>query len=67
MTLTTSADQFLLDGKPFRILSGAMHYFRAVPEYWRDRLEKMRAFGIKYGRDLRGMEYALAAPGRIPF
>jgi beta-galactosidase len=46
MTLTISSTQFLLDGKPFRILSGAMHYFRAVPEYWRDRLEKMRAFGL---------------------
>jgi beta-galactosidase len=46
MTLTTSGDQFLLDGKLFRILSGAMHYFRVVPEYWRDRLEKMRAFGL---------------------
>jgi beta-galactosidase len=46
MTLTTSPTQFLLDGKPFRILSGAMHYFRVVPEYWRDRLEKMRAFGL---------------------
>jgi beta-galactosidase len=46
MTLTTSRDQFLLDGRPFRILSGAMHYFRVVPEYWRDRLEKMRAFGL---------------------
>lgn len=46
MTLTTSSAEFLLDGKPFRILSGAMHYFRVVPEYWRDRLEKMRAFGL---------------------
>ena len=46
MTLTTSGNQFLLDGKPCRILSGAMHYFRVVPEYWRDRLEKMRAFGL---------------------
>ena len=46
MTLTTSGNQFLLDGKPFRILSGAMHYFRVVPEYWRDRLEKMKAFGL---------------------
>jgi beta-galactosidase len=46
MTLTTSGNQFMLDGKPFRILSGAMHYFRVVPEYWRDRLEKMRAFGL---------------------
>ncbi len=46
MTLTTSSTQFLLNGQPFRILSGAMHYFRVVPEYWRDRLEKMRAFGL---------------------
>ena len=46
MTLTTSSTQFLLDSKPFRILSGAMHYFRVVPEYWRDRLEKMCAFGL---------------------
>jgi beta-galactosidase len=44
--LTTSADQFLLDGKPFRILSGAMHYFRVLPESWRDRLRKMRLFGL---------------------
>jgi beta-galactosidase len=46
MTLTVSGNQFLLNGEPFRILSGAMHYFRVVPEYWRDRLEKMRAFGL---------------------
>jgi beta-galactosidase len=46
MTLTISGNQFLLDDKPFRILSGALHYFRVVPEYWRDRLEKMHAFGL---------------------
>ena len=34
-------DNFYLDGKPFRIISGAIHYFRVVPEYWRDRLEKL--------------------------
>jgi len=44
--LITSGNQFLLDGKPFRILSGAIHYFRVVPEYWRDRLEKARMFGL---------------------
>jgi len=46
MTITTTPTQFLLNGEPFRILSGALHYFRMVPEYWRDRLEKMRAFGL---------------------
>lgn len=35
-------DNFYLDGKPFQIISGAIHYFRIVPEYWQDRLEKLR-------------------------
>lgn len=34
-------DDFYLDGKPFKIISGAVHYFRTVPEYWQDRLEKL--------------------------
>lgn len=38
-------DTFYLDGKPFQIISGAIHYFRVVPEYWRDRLEKLKAMG----------------------
>ena len=46
MTLTTTSAQFLMHGKPFRILSGATHYFRVVPQYWRDRLEKMKTFGL---------------------
>ncbi|KAI5699989.1 hypothetical protein M8J75_012398 [Diaphorina citri] len=36
---------FLLNGKEFRILSGSIHYFRVRPEYWRDRLRKLRAMG----------------------
>lgn len=38
-------ESFYLDGKPFRIISGAIHYFRVVPEYWRDRMEKLKAMG----------------------
>lgn len=38
-------DNFYLDGKPFKIISGAFHYFRTVPEYWQDRLEKCKAMG----------------------
>lgn len=44
--LTISGEQFLYDGKPFRILSGAVHYFRVVPEYWEDRLKRLRACGL---------------------
>ncbi|PKN98886.1 MAG: beta-galactosidase [Chloroflexi bacterium HGW-Chloroflexi-4] len=46
MTLSISGDQFILEGKPFRILSGAMHYFRVPREYWHDRLGKMRLMGL---------------------
>ena len=38
--------QFYLDGKPFRILSGAMHYFRICPEYWEDRMRKLKECGF---------------------
>ena len=37
---------FTLDGKPFQIYSGAMHYFRILPEYWADRLAKLKAAGF---------------------
>ena len=45
-TFTYEKNQFLLDGKPYRIISGAMHYFRIVPEYWEDRLKKLKACGF---------------------
>ena len=38
-------EDFYLDGKKVKIISGGMHYFRTVPEYWRDRLEKLKALG----------------------
>ena len=38
-------DNFYLDGKTFKIISGSIHYFRTVPQYWQDRLEKLLAMG----------------------
>ncbi|MEV4149201.1 beta-galactosidase family protein [Amycolatopsis sp. NPDC049691] len=37
---------FLLDGQPFRILSGALHYFRVHPDLWADRIDKARRMGL---------------------
>ncbi|MFJ4685530.1 glycoside hydrolase family 35 protein [Streptomyces sp. NPDC088789] len=37
---------FLLDGEPFRLLSGGLHYFRVHPEQWADRLHKARLMGL---------------------
>ena len=38
--------EFFLDGEPFTVISGAIHYFRVIPEYWEDRLRKLRACGF---------------------
>jgi beta-galactosidase len=40
------SDHFVLDGKPFQIISGELHYERIPREYWRDRLKKARAMGL---------------------
>ncbi len=39
-------EQFLLDGKPFQIISGSMHYPRVPRACWRDRMRKLRAMGL---------------------
>jgi len=39
-------NHFVLDGKPFQIISGEMHYARIPRQYWRDRLQKARAMGL---------------------
>ncbi len=38
-------DKFYINDEPFQIISGAFHYFRTVPEYWQDRLEKLKNMG----------------------
>lgn len=38
--------EFYMNGKPFKIYSGAMHYFRILPEYWEDRLTKLKLAGF---------------------
>ncbi|MGO4697169.1 beta-galactosidase family protein [Paenibacillus sp. 2TAB26] len=45
-TFTIEGNQFVYNGEPIRILSGAIHYFRIVPEYWQDRLIKLKACGF---------------------
>ena len=39
-------DHFALDGKPFRIISGEMHYTRVPRAYWRTRLKMAKAMGL---------------------
>jgi beta-galactosidase len=45
-TFTIEGDHFTLDGKPFKVLSGELHYARIPREYWHARLKMARAMGI---------------------
>jgi beta-galactosidase len=45
-TFVLQGSQFLLDGQPYRILSGEMHYPRIPRANWRDRFRKARAMGL---------------------
>ena len=38
-------DQFYKDGKAIKIISGAVHYFRNMPDTWSDIFKKLRALG----------------------
>lgn len=40
-----SNTEFLLDGKPFQIISGEMHPARIPAEYWRHRIQMAKAMG----------------------
>ncbi|XP_062450666.1 beta-galactosidase-1-like protein 2 isoform X2 [Rhea pennata] len=44
--LQTENSHFLLEGMPFRIFGGSVHYFRVPREYWEDRMLKMKACGL---------------------
>lgn len=46
LDFSIQGSQFMLNGEPIQVISGAMHYFRVVPEYWEDRLLKLKACGF---------------------
>ena len=45
-TIEIKKREILLDGKSVKIHSGSMHYFRIHPDYWRDRIVKLRQCGL---------------------
>ena len=38
--------KFVVNGEPINLYSGAIHYFRVLPEYWEDRLTKLNLAGF---------------------
>lgn len=45
-TFGVEGNHFVLDGKPFQVISGEMHYPRIPREYWRVRLRMAKAMGL---------------------
>ena len=45
-TFATEGDHFTLDDKPFKVLSGELHYARIPREYWHARLKMAKAMGL---------------------
>ncbi|XP_039950885.1 beta-galactosidase [Bactrocera tryoni] len=45
-TIDHVGNTFLMDGLPFRYVSGSFHYFRALPQVWAERLKTMHAAGL---------------------
>ena len=41
-----SDNSFMLDGKPFQMISGEMHYSRVPREAWRSRMKMAKAMGL---------------------
>ncbi len=66
-TFTVAGGRFLLDGKPFLIRSGELHYARIPRAYWRDRLLKARAMGLNAVCTYVFWNYHEEAPGHFDF
>ncbi|HEU4988636.1 MAG TPA: beta-galactosidase family protein [Gemmatimonadaceae bacterium] len=65
--LVAGHGRFLLDGKPFRIIAGSMHYARVPREYWRDRMEKAKAMGLNTITTYVFWNFHEATPGHYDF
>jgi beta-galactosidase len=65
--LSAAPGRFLLDGRPFQILSGEMHYPRIPREYWHDRLRKARAMGLNTVSTYVFWNLHEPSPGRYDF
>lgn len=46
MAFSITDEGFELDGAPFQVISGSLHYFRVHPSAWADRLTKARQLGL---------------------
>ena len=66
-SFTLGGDDFLLDGKPFQIISGEMHPARIPEEYWRHRIRMAKAMGLNTIAAYVFWNYHEVSEGRFDF
>jgi hypothetical protein len=66
-TFALAGDDFLLDGKPFQIISGEMHPARIPDAYWRQRIRMAKAMGCNTVAVYVFWNYHETAEGRFDF
>src|ERR1039457_6425588 len=64
---TLSKNDFLLDGKPFQIISGEMHPARIPKQYWRHRIQMAKAMGCNTIAAYIFWNYHELSPGVFDF
>ncbi|XP_029794639.1 beta-galactosidase [Suricata suricatta] len=62
-----SHNRFLKDGRPFRYISGSIHYSRVPRFYWKDRLLKMRMAGLNTIQTYIPWNFHEPQPGQYQF
>ena len=62
---TLGGSEFLLDGKPFQIISGEMHPARIPREYWRQRIRMAKAMGCNTIAVYVFWNYLESSPGKF--
>jgi beta-galactosidase len=66
-TFEVGQKQFLLDGKPFQIRSGEIHYSRVPAAEWRNRIRMAKAMGLNTICTYVFWNYHEAKPGEFDF
>ena len=66
-TLKLKGREFWMYGRPIRILSGSIHYFRVPHKYWTDRLMKAKAMGLNTVMTYVPWNLHESSPGKFNF
>ncbi len=66
-TFTLGEKDFLLDGRPFQMISGEMHPARIPREYWQHRIQMAKAMGCNTVAAYIFWNYHESEPGRFDF